>query len=39
MLSGILEEQADDVLVSAARNGLRLADRRQIKDWVALVLR
>jgi ribosomal protein L11 methyltransferase len=38
VLSGILEEQAEDVLAAAARNGLRLADRRQIKDWVALVL-
>jgi ribosomal protein L11 methyltransferase len=38
VLSGILEEQAADVLAAAARNGLRLADHRQIKDWVALVL-
>lgn len=38
VLSGILEEQAGDVQAAAARNGLRLADRRQLKDWVALVL-
>ena len=39
VLSGILEEQVDDVLAAAARNGLQLSDRRQINDWVALVLR
>jgi ribosomal protein L11 methyltransferase len=38
VLSGILEEQAADVLTAAARNGLRLTDRRQFKDWVALAL-
>ena len=38
VLSGILEEQVEDVLAAASRNGLRLADRRQIDDWVALVL-
>jgi ribosomal protein L11 methyltransferase len=38
VLSGILEEQAGDVLAAAIRNGLQLADRRQMKDWVALVL-
>jgi ribosomal protein L11 methyltransferase len=39
VLSGILEEQVGDVLDAAARNGLQLSDRRQINDWVALVLR
>jgi ribosomal protein L11 methyltransferase len=39
VLSGILEEQAADILAAASHNGLRLADRRQIKDWVALVLK
>ena len=39
MLSGILDEQVEDVLAAAARNGLQLSDRRQINDWVALVLR
>jgi ribosomal protein L11 methyltransferase len=39
VLSGILEEQVADVLAAAARNGLQLADRRQIADWAALVLR
>jgi ribosomal protein L11 methyltransferase len=39
VLSGILEEQVGDVLAAAACNGLRLSDRRQMKDWVALVLR
>ncbi|MEJ2597341.1 MAG: 50S ribosomal protein L11 methyltransferase [Anaerolineales bacterium] len=38
VLSGILDEQAGDVQAAAARNGLRLAYRRQLKDWVALVL-
>jgi ribosomal protein L11 methyltransferase len=39
VLSGILEEQVADVLAAADRNNLQLADRRQIADWVALVLR
>jgi ribosomal protein L11 methyltransferase len=38
VLSGILEEQAQDVLAAAVRNGLRLSNRRQMKDWVTLVL-
>lgn len=38
-LSGILAEQAGDVGAAAERNGLALAARRQIGDWVALWLR
>ena len=39
VLSGILEEQAGDVLAAAVRNGLRLADQRQMKDWEGMELR
>ena len=38
LLSGILAEQEDSVLQAAARNGLRLLERQQISDWVALAL-
>lgn len=36
ILSGILQEQADDVQVAAEKNGLRLIARLQSGDWVAL---
>lgn len=36
VLSGIIDEQAPEVEAAAARHGLRLVDRRQITDWVAL---
>jgi ribosomal protein L11 methyltransferase len=36
VLSGILDEQVDEVAEAVTRNGLRLIDRRQIDDWVAL---
>lgn len=37
VLAGILENQADDVMKAAQAHGLRLTDRRQIGDWVALL--
>lgn len=37
ILAGILEHQADDVIEAAQERGLRLTDRRQINDWVALL--
>jgi ribosomal protein L11 methyltransferase len=36
ILSGILQEQADDVQAAAQAHGLRLVARQQIGDWVAL---
>jgi len=36
VLSGILDEQVDDVSAAVLRNGLRLVTRLQIDDWVAL---
>ncbi len=36
VLSGILDEQAQDVEIAAIRNGLQPAGRRQSGDWVAL---
>jgi ribosomal protein L11 methyltransferase len=39
ILSGILEHQVNDVVVSAKKHGLKLADKRQIADWVALLCR
>jgi ribosomal protein L11 methyltransferase len=36
ILSGILQEQADDVQAAAERHGLRLVSRQQSGDWVAL---
>lgn len=38
VLSGILEEQAAEVLTAAERHGLRLLTRWQSGDWVALSL-
>ncbi len=37
ILAGILEHQAEDVIEAAQEHGLRLTDRRQINDWVALL--
>lgn len=37
ILAGILEHQANDVIQAAQKCGLRLTDRRQINDWVALL--
>ncbi len=37
ILSGILAHQADDVAAAAQKYGLRLVEKRQIADWVALL--
>jgi ribosomal protein L11 methyltransferase len=37
ILSGILDHQADDVIAAAQTCGLRLVEKRQIADWVALL--
>lgn len=39
VLSGILGEEADAVLAAYAGIGLELADRRDLNEWCALVLR
>jgi len=39
ILSGILEEQADNVIQVAIDHGFKLVEKRQIGDWVALVVR
>lgn len=39
VLSGILGEEADAVLAAYAGVGLELADRRDLNEWCALVLR
>jgi len=39
ILSGILAEQAESVISSAEAHGLKLVEKRQIGDWVALVVR
>jgi ribosomal protein L11 methyltransferase len=36
VLSGILQEQAGEVIAAAQARGLRLVDRRNQGDWVAL---
>lgn len=38
ILSGILEEQADNVVHVAIEHGFKLIEKRQIGDWVALVV-
>ena len=38
ILSGILEGQAADVIAAGVNQGLKLADKRQINDWVALLM-
>ncbi len=38
ILSGILDHQANDVQAAGEKFGLRLADKRQINDWVALLM-
>jgi ribosomal protein L11 methyltransferase len=37
ILSGILEDQASDIINALDRHGLRLVDRRQTRDWIALM--
>jgi ribosomal protein L11 methyltransferase len=38
VLSGILEEQAEGVIACAREHGLKLVERRQSADWVALLV-
>jgi ribosomal protein L11 methyltransferase len=38
ILSGILQEQAQSVIEAAQAKGLRMNERRQMGDWVALAL-
>jgi ribosomal protein L11 methylase PrmA len=38
ILSGILEEQAGEVEAALEKYGLRLVERRQSGDWVALAV-
>jgi ribosomal protein L11 methylase PrmA len=39
VLSGILEEQTGDVESAIEASGLRLEEKRQLADWVALVVK
>jgi ribosomal protein L11 methylase PrmA len=39
ILSGILQEQEERVIEAAQAKSLRMNQRRQIGDWVALMLR
>ena len=39
ILSGILAEQVESVIFSAKAHGLKLVEKRQIGDWVALLVR
>jgi ribosomal protein L11 methyltransferase len=38
ILSGILQEQAQNVIEAAQANGLKLNERKQMGDWVALTM-
>jgi ribosomal protein L11 methyltransferase len=38
LLSGILEEQVDDMVAKIKEHNLQVIEKRQIEDWVALVL-
>jgi ribosomal protein L11 methyltransferase len=38
ILSGILEDQGQSVVDAAQRKGLRVQDKRQMGDWVALAV-
>ncbi len=39
ILSGILEEQAADVLSALQAHGLQLVEKRQLEDWVAMLVK
>mgnify|MGYP001183551677 FL=1 len=39
ILSGILAEQAGGVISSVEEYGLKLVEKRQLGDWVALLVR
>ena len=38
ILSGILEEQVENIVQVSAKHGFKLLEKRQIGDWVALVV-
>lgn len=38
ILSGILQEQAQNVIEAAQAKGLRMNERKQMGDWVALTM-
>jgi len=38
VLSGILQEQAQSVIVAGQAKGLKMIERRQMGDWVALTM-
>jgi ribosomal protein L11 methylase PrmA len=38
LLSGILQDQAQNVIEAAQARGLNLNERKQMGDWVALAL-
>jgi ribosomal protein L11 methyltransferase len=38
ILSGILQEQAQNVIDAAQAKGLRMNDKRQMGDWIALAM-
>ncbi len=38
VLSGILNEQADDVIAVYAQNGINLVHREEIVEWTTLTL-
>lgn len=37
VLSGIIEDQVDEIDLAVRRNGLEILDRKQFEDWVALL--
>ncbi|MDP2993796.1 MAG: 50S ribosomal protein L11 methyltransferase, partial [Anaerolineales bacterium] len=39
ILSGVLAEQTEGVISSVEEYGLKLVEKRQIGDWVALLVR
>ncbi len=39
ILSGILADQAEEVITCAGANGLKLVEQRTLGDWVALLVR
>jgi ribosomal protein L11 methyltransferase len=39
ILSGILQEQATDVIAAAQAKGLQVSEQRQMGDWIALAVR
>ena len=39
ILSGILEEQIDEMLAKIDEHDLQIIEQRQIDDWVAMVVK